>query len=286
MARKKSSKPAAKTVGKATAKLPSAWHIFITSQKVIYNNRKLFGVIILAYGLLNILLVGGLQGNLNGGGVKNLSTSFTLFGNLFNRASTPTDDVSNVYQTLLFLYFSLVTIWALRHVGNKSAPRAKEAFYDGIRPLVPFLGVLGIIFLQLIPFLVGNFIYMKMIDSGLAVTNVEKLIWGLMYGALTLLSLYMISSSIFALYIVTLPGLQPMKALKSARNLAIHRRFEILRKVLFLPLIMMILAAVIFIPLIIFVTPIVGPLFFLASMASLIIIHSYFYSVYKELLAR
>jgi len=324
MARKKPTKPVTKTASKTTAakprrlqersykslrlqkrikppvtaSMPPAWRIFQTSLQLIYKNWKLFGSIIAVYGILNVLLVNGLSGGLNlgglqgdlkslvGGNVRNLNSSFVVFGYLLGNASTTVSDVASVYQTFLVLYISLVTIWALRHVGTKQEPRAKQALYDGIRPLVPFMGVLAVIFLQLIPFYVGNYIFLAVINGGFAITGPEIFVWGLLFGALTLLSLYMISSSVFALYIVTLPGLKPMQALRSARNLVLYRRFEILRKVLFLPLILMLAAAIIFIPLIIFATSIVEPLFFLASMASLIIIHSYMYGVYKELLKR
>ena len=71
---------------------------------------------------------------------------------------------------------------------------------------------------------------------------------------LALLSLYMICSSLFALYIVTLPNVTPMKALRSARQLVLHRRFLVLRKILFMPLALLVLGAIIMIPLIIFLT--------------------------------
>jgi len=322
MARKKSSKPVSKTVSKTSANKPRrlqernyktlrlqkrikppasvslspAWKLFGRSLKLLAKNWKLFGGIILVYGILNILLVRGLSGGLDlaslqsklksllGGNLRDLNAGFVIFGYLLGNASSTVSEVASTYQTFLVLYISLVAIWALRHLNERKAPKAKQAFYEGIAPFVQFLLVLAVIFLQLIPFYIGNFVFQTVLGSGLAVTTPEKVIWGLLYGMLTLLSLYMISSSIFALYIVTLPGMRPMQALRSARKLVRYRRFTILKKVIFLPLVLMVGAAIIFIPLIMLWTPIVEPLFFVASMTSLIVIHSYIYSLYKELL--
>ncbi len=49
---------------------------------------------------------------------------------------------------------------------------------------------------------------------------------------LAMLTLIYVKSSLFALYIVTLPDMTPMKALRSARELARYRRWTVLRKIL------------------------------------------------------
>ncbi len=250
----------------------------------------------LIYGLLNIVLVRGLSGGLDlvelqdslqslvDGNLASLNASFVVFGYLLGNATTTVSEVASTYQTFLVLYISLVTIWALRHVGVTKKVRLKQALYEGIAPLIQFILVLFVVFVQLIPFYVGSFIFQIVNSEGLAATSVEKVLWAVMYGLLALLSLYMVSSSVFGLYIVTLPGMRPMQALRSARKLVRYRRFTVLRKVIFLPVILMLVAGVIFIPLIMTVPGIVEPLFFVASMASLVVIHSYMYSLYKELL--
>ena len=94
----------------------------------------------------------------------------------------------------------------------------------------------------------------------------------------------MICSSLFALYIVTLPNVTPMKALRSARQLVLHRRFLVLRKILFMPLALLVLGAIIMIPLIIFLTFAAEWIFFLLSMFVLTVVHAYMYTLYRELL--
>jgi hypothetical protein len=94
----------------------------------------------------------------------------------------------------------------------------------------------------------------------------------------------MVSSSVFALYIVTLPDVTPMQALRSARELVRHRRWSIARKVLFLPVSLLVIAAAIMIPVILLLTPASEWAFFVLSMFSLAVIHSYMYGLYRELL--
>jgi hypothetical protein len=94
----------------------------------------------------------------------------------------------------------------------------------------------------------------------------------------------MLSSSLFALYIVTLPDMTPLTALRSARQLVRYRRWTVLRKIFWLPVALLILAAVIMVPIIIWLTAIAQWVFFLLTMFSLVATHAYMYNLYRELL--
>jgi hypothetical protein len=94
----------------------------------------------------------------------------------------------------------------------------------------------------------------------------------------------MVTSSVFALYIVTLPNVTPMAALRSARDLVLHRRWLIMRKVLFLPVALLVIAAIIMVPVIILSPAVAEWLFFGLSMLALAVVHSYMYGLYRELI--
>jgi hypothetical protein len=277
--------------------LTGAFRLFWTSLQHLWANWKLFGGIVLVYLLLTVVLVKGfgVSGNnvpqlkdtlqqLFKGTSGQLTTGFTLFGLLLGTTGSVSSDVAGAYQTILLLVISLVLIWALRQTMAGNTVKVKESFYKGLYPLVPFLLVLLVIGLQFIPLLIGNFLYSTVFSFGLAITSAEKVVWILVFALLALLTLYMVSSSIFGLYIVTLPDVTPMQALRSARELVRHRRWAIARKVLFLPVSLLVIAAVIMVPVIIFITAASEWVFFLLSMAALAIIHSYMYHLYRELL--
>ena len=179
---------------------------------------------------------------------------------------------------------SLAVIWALRQVLAGVRVRVRDAYYLGMYPLIPFILVLLVIAVQLLPLVIGGTIYGIVISNGIAVYTVEKLAFALLFILLALLSLYMLSSSLFALYIVTLPDMTPMKALRSARELVRHRRWTVLRKILCLPIILLIVAAVIMVPIIIVLTPLAQWVFFVLTMFAVAAVHTYMYTLYRELL--
>lgn len=280
----------------AQAKLPSAFRLMRSALGLLKRHWKLFLGITLVYGLLTVILVRGFGGSLNlsdlkttlkdgfGGQYGSLATGATLFSYLLGSAGSSSSPAGGVYQSLLMIIVSLATIWALRQVLAKNKIRVRDTFYSGVYPLIPFVLVLLVVGLQLIPLSIGSWLYSTVINNGIAVTALEKFIWIMLFFLLAVLSLYMICSSLFALYIVTLPNMTPMRALRSARQLVLHRRFLILRKILFMPLALLILGAIIMIPLIIFLTFAAEWIFFLLSMFVLTVVHAYMYTLYRELL--
>lgn len=278
--------------------LTGSVRLFVLSLKILSKKWRLFGGIVLVYLILTMALVklfdissniGELRESIAGffeGSNAQLLTSLTLFSVLLGNSGSAASDVAGAYQTTLFVIISLALIWALRQslAAKAAAVTVRDAFYKGMYPMVPFILVLLVFFLQLLPLAAANFLYVKVIVGGLAVTAIEIGLWVVLMFLLAILSLYMITSSVFALYVVTLPDVSPLTALRSARDLVRYRRWSIMRKVLFLPVALLILAAVIIVP-IILVSPVVAEvLFFVLSMLSLAIMHAYFYSLYRELL--
>jgi hypothetical protein len=281
---------------KHPVRLPSAWKLFKASLKHIRIYWRPLGWIVLVYSVLTIALVKGLLGtnNLNevkqslegvfSGAVGQIGTGFTIFAFLVSDSSSSQSESAAVYQSLLLIIFSLATIWTLRQTYAGEKPNKGAIFYRSQYPLIQFVLVLLVIGLQLIPFALANFLYSIVIGGGLAVTIIEKALWLLLLFLLALLSLYMIASSFFALYIVTLPDMTPMRALRSAREIVRFRRWTVLRKLLVLPVILLVGAGLIMLPLILFLTPIAEWIFFGLSMAGIIFVHSYGYALYRELL--
>lgn len=279
-----------------SVKLPSVWWLAKTGASLLWQHKRLFIGITLIYGLLNLVLVQGLASNTDVGSLKStldraftghlgsLASGLSVFAVLLGSAGNGSSQTAGAYQLFLSLLASLAFIWALRQTFAGTTYRARDAYYRGMYPLIPFILVLLVVGLQLIPLLVGSTLYSVVISQGIAVYFVEKLIWALLYGVLALLSLYMISSSLFALYIVTLPDMTPMKALRSARELVRHRRWTILRKILCLPIILLVVAAVVMLPIIIWLTPLAQWIFFLLTMFVLLAVHTYMYTLYRELL--
>jgi hypothetical protein len=280
---------------KHPVRLPNVWRLSKATARLLINNKGLFLGITGVYGLLNLILAQGLgSADITGlksdlsqiftGNFSALASSLSIFVVLVGSAGNSTSPTAGVYQMLLAIIASLAVIWALRQVKAGSALRIRDAYYRGMYPLIPFVLVLVVIGLQLIPMFIGSSLYNLVISNGIAVYAIEKLLWMLLFGALSLLTLYMLASSLFALYIVTLPDMTPMRALKSARQLVRYRRWTVLRKILFLPLLLIVVAALIMLPIIIWLTALAEWMFFALTMFSLVAIHAYMYTLYRELL--
>ena len=265
----------------------------ITSVK---NNKRLFIGIGLINLLVSVIFIQGLSASLNinevkqsieegfGGEVSPLTTSFSLFAYLIGTSGTTSNQSSAAFQFFLVLITSLAIIWGIRQVQAGEKPRMRDSYYNGMYPLIPFLLVLFVIGLQLVPFLIGNLIYATVIQNGLAITIIEKILWLLLFLVLFLLSAYMLTSSLFALYIVTLPQMTPMKALRSARELVLHRRFSIGLRLIALPLLLLITMMLIFVPLLLVAPTIAQILFLLVISMCLVLVHIYIYLLYRALI--
>lgn len=213
--------------------------------------------------------------------IKSLAAQLSV---LFSDVSSTNTVNGGLYETVLLIICSLAVIWVLRQSQAKKPIGVKMAFYRGMYPLVPFVLVVAVIGLQLIPTAVASYLYTLLIGGGIAIGFLEKSIALIALLVVFLWSLRAITGSIFALYIVTLVDMTPMRALRSAKNLVRGRRLMIWRKLLFLPVFIIIASSVIILPFMLFLPSIVIWVFFVITTAWLPVIHAYLYSLYRELL--
>lgn len=276
--------------------LPSIRMLFAQPLSIIKSNTRLFVGLVTVYALLLLVLVKGFGSSFTivetkqqlneylGSEQNPLQTAYALFGNLISSSNSDIGGSASAYQFFISLVVILATIWIARQLLAGEKPRLKDGFYKGMYPLVPFLLVVVIIIVQILPAAIGNFLLSTVLNQGLAATAVEKYLWFLVFGIGMILSLYMVLSSIFALNIVTLPNVSPMQALRSARELVLHRRLGILARIIVAPLAGLVIAAIVFIPLIIWVPVIAEPIFLAATSFGLIFMTLYMYNFYRNLL--
>lgn len=287
-----------KKVARTKYLIPGGLKTFIKAIGHIWKNKKLFGGLMAVNIVLYFVLVKGFANNFQLGEAKQtiesavgdqigtFGTAAALIGFLVGNSTKATGE-SAVYQLLIFIIMSLAYIWALRQtyeVKTKQKVRVKQVFYSSTFPLVQYILVWGVILIQLLPALAGVTIYSIVINNGIAVNTFEQILWLIMLITLIGWSLFMISSSIFATYIVTLPEMTPMLSLKKSKAIVKFRRFLIVRRVFLLPVVLITITAIIFIPLVIYL-PVVAEILFVIFMVKVILVsHSYLYILYKEML--
>jgi len=256
------------------------WHTF----SFIKKNWKPLGGIVLIYTILNLIFASGLISNassvISNTQSKTFSDALDSFTSILSGSNS---NQSATMQSVLLVIESLVIIWALRHLFSGEKIGIKQAYYHSSAPLVPFLIVLFFVVLQLLPITIGSTI-LAIVLSSIVGNGWVEIGFMLLFVALAFWSIYMICSSIFAVYIVTLPNMQPRAALKSAKNLVHFRRWQVVRRLLFLPLFTVLLLAVFIVPLILYAKFLVVPAFFILSMLAVLYAHTYLYSLYKGLL--
>jgi heme/copper-type cytochrome/quinol oxidase subunit 4 len=253
-------------------------------------------LIILIYSVLEVILVRNIANGQSLSQLKSVldpfsksntsqvSNGLTLFLYMLGNSNNSNNANAGVFQVILLIMISLAIIWGLRQAYNSIHARVRDAFYRGMYPLVMFVLVIIVIGLQFLPFILGATLYNLVISNGIAAFTIEKWLWALLFFFMALATIYMICSSVFALYIVTLPDMTPMKALRSARELVMHRRWEVLRKLIFLPIALIIIATLIMVPLLLITAPVAVWVFFIMTIVGLVVAHSYVYALYRELL--
>jgi hypothetical protein len=281
---------------KSYPKLPNVWQLTQKTWRILWQHRKLFVGITLIYGVLSLILVQGIAGGTDVSSLKralnqafagsfgSLASAFSIFAVLVGSTGNNSSQAAGSYQLSLSIITSLAVIWALRQTMSGKAVRIKDAYYRGMYPIVPFVLVIIIIGLQLLPFVIGSTLYNLVVANGIAVGAIERIGWLVAFLLTMAWSVYMISSSLFALYIVTLPDMPPLKALRSARDLVNGRRWPVILRLVFLPIVLLIVAAIIMVPIIIVLTFMAQWIFFLLSMFTLVAFHAYLYTLYRELL--
>jgi hypothetical protein len=268
--------------------LPSVFTLVKRSFRLLVEHKRLFAGITAVYGLFSIALVTGLGYGIDIASIRDsvgnrVLGSVSTYTQLLGSSSTSNDQAAGVYQLILLLIVSAATIWALRQVWGGEHPRVRDAYYKGMYPLIPVLLLLVLITVQLLPMVIGSAIYQAILVNGIAQSG-ELIIWGVLSVVLSLVSLYFLASTLIALYAVTIPDMTPMLALKSARELVRGRRWTVLRKILFLPLFLLLVVGVLMLPIILLVPKIAEAALIIIGILVVPVVHSYMYHLYRELL--
>ena len=286
---------AAQKAAASRVRLPSVLALSKTAAALVWRNKKLFGGIALIYIICNILLVQTASAtnltkikstleSTSPATSNSVSTGLSLYSFLIAGGVNSASQAGAAYQSLLLVIVSLALIWALRETMAAQTVRVRDSFYKGMYPLVPSLLVLLAIFAQLIPLALCSFIFGLVTKNGIATNLLQLSLWSLLPLAGLCASVYFLISSLFAGYVVTLPDMAPLKALRSARGLVKYRRWTVLRKLLFVPFVFLVGGAVIMLPFVLWLTPVAAWVFFVLSTVALVLFQAYMYTLYRELL--
>jgi hypothetical protein len=264
-------------------RLPNSYRIFLESLELFKTHWRVLGGITLVYAILSLILVqssAGL-GNLDEQtGDNTFSKALNGFNNLISNSSTG----DSLMQAVLFLTAGLAIVWAVRRLISGENVSTKQAYYQSMTPLVPVFLLILLFCIQLLPMLLAS-AGLRVAFGGNSSSTAILSIAGLVFFVLaSWWSLFMISRTFVAIFIVSLPGMTPLQAMAKAKGLVKNRRTSIFRKLIFLPVVIFILLGVVLIPIIMIASFLASPLFLLLGPLSLTFSIVYLFVLYQEII--
>jgi len=278
--------------------------------KTLWQHKKVFLWLVAAYAVLTTIFVGiGSQetyttltstlqetgSEIFEGNIGQLGQAALLFVTIGSSGLTATPtEVQQVYIVFLGLLVWLTTVWLLRNLLAGHKVKMRDGLYSAGSPIIPTMLVTLVLIVQLIPAGLAVVAYAAANASGLLAGGVSAMLFWIAALLLVVMSLYWITSTFFALIIVTLPGMYPMKALKTAGDMVIGRRLRILLRILWMLLGVIITGALVLIPIILISTgltnlwpwfanvPFVPTVLMLFSVTAFIWSASYIYLLYRR----
>lgn len=295
-------------------KLPGYWAFTVYVWKTLWSYRRIFILLATVYAVLTLLLVGmgsqdaytvltetirttsgdAFSGNWGAIGKASLLFASTVTGSI----SQTMTDAQQIYSALIALLAWLTSVWLLRNLLAGHKVKLRDGLYSAGAPLLSTFLVALLLLVQMLPFSIALIGYSAATSTGLlAAGGIESMLFWIAAALLTVMSLYMITSTIFALIIVTLPGMYPLQAIKTAGDLVIGRRLRILWRFLWIAASVSIAWVIIMIPVIladlwlkdvwpaITWVPTVPIVMLTLSSLTIVWVSSYVYLLYRKVVA-
>lgn len=291
-------------------KLPGYWSFTNYVRSVLWQHRKLFVLLALLYGLLTMAFVGmasqdnyqviqkalteASDSSFEGGLNQVAESGILLLSGIMGTFSSPLTEAQQILAILFGLLTWMTTIWLLRSLLSGQTPKLRDGLYNSTAPLVSSFLVFGVLMIQLIPIAFATLIFFTGMSTEFFGGGAASMMVSAGIFLLTTLSIYWVSSTLIALVIVTLPGMYPFQALRTAGDLVVGRRIRILLRILWLQAITLAVWAVVMIPIIIFDAwlksvwteiswlPIVPVCLLIISSLSVVWTASYIYLLYRK----
>lgn len=245
--------------------LPGYWSFTHYIWQTLWKNKQLFIWVVVVYGLFTATFIGIasedtyntlndalqetgdeiFQGNWGEIGKASLLLLSGVTGS-FN--ATPTE-AQQAYGLFFGIMTWLTSVWLLRSVLAGQKPRFRDGLYNSGAAIIPTMLIFLVLVIQLVPAAIATIVGTTAISTG-ALEGAIAMVFAAASLLLYVLSLYWTVSTLIALVIVTLPGMYPMQALKTAGDLVIGRRLRILYRWLWLGGVIAVAWVVILVPVI------------------------------------
>lgn len=291
-------------------KLPGFFAFTFEVNRTVWGYRKHFLWLVVVYAILTAGLVGiGSQATYSNltdtlresseevfqGNLGELTKASLLFITVAGAglSETPTEG-QQIYSVLIGFLVWLTTVWLLRQLLAGNKVKLRDALYNAGSPIISTLLLGVVLVVQLIPVGIAVLGYSAASATGLLAGGVEAMLFWIGAALLGTLSLYLITTTFIAMIIITIPGMYPMRALKTAGDVVVGRRLRILVRLVWAGLCIAIAWALVLIPFILLDgwlkgmwpqvewLPIIPVVILILGCVSIVWLASYVYLLYRK----
>ena len=281
--------------------------------KTLKEHKKTFLLLAIFSAVITALLVGIMsqdsyktisdtldtttEGFFTGGWGQIGKASLLFLSSVTGGLSSSLTELQQALYVVIILFTWLISVWLLRNLLAGHKVKLRDGLYSAGSPVIATFIAAMVLLVQLLPFALALIAYGAASTTGLLDSGIEAMLFWFAAGLLTLLSVYWITSTIFALVIVTLPGMYPFKAIKISGDLVVGRRLRIMLRLIWMIVSTLLVWAVILIPIIMFDAwvkgvwsavsgiPTVPIVVLLLSSLTTIWVSSYVYLLYRRIVA-
>ncbi len=246
--------------------LPDNFSFTAEVTKTVWKYKNTFLLLVAIYVALYAVLVGlqsqesyaafgdtisELGGDMFEGALGAVGQASILFVSAISAGvSSNATEAQQIFSVFIFLLTWLTTVWLLRNLLAGHKVKLRDGLYNSGSPFFSTLLIAFLIGVQLIPVAIAIIAYSAALSSGLLEGGAASMLFWIGAALLCVLSLYWITSTLFALIIVTLPGMYPYQAIKTAGDIMVGRRIKILLRWIWMALVVVVTGLVIMVPIV------------------------------------
>lgn len=173
-----------------------------------------------------------------------------LYTSVTTGLAADTSDAQNIAAAFFSLYAWLTVVWLLRNYVAGKKVKLRDGLYRAGAPILSTFMLFLVLLIQMVPAAIAVIVASAGWQSGFIQEGVASMAASLGLLLVLVLSLYWIVSTIFALIVVTLPGMYPFRALSIAGDLVIGRRLRLLYRIVWMIVVVLSWWLVILVPII------------------------------------
>ena len=178
------------------------------------------------------------------------SAGLLLYTSVTTGLTTDLSDTQKIAAGFFSLYTWLTVVWLLRNYVAEKKVKLRDGLYRAGAPILPTFILTLVMLVQLVPAALAVIVASAGWQSGFIQEGVASMAASLGLLLVIVASLYWVVSTVFALIVVTLPGMYPFRALSIAGDLVIGRRLRLLYRLLWMIVVIISWWLVLLVPLI------------------------------------